>query len=319
MEYLKRILGVQIDYKESVYKHLPNYLLSRYEVKKVVIDTFPVFFLCLKTDLEQTAMVKKHIGQIKKIENIPVVLVMKRMTFYQRENLIKENIPFIVENKQIYLPFMGMYLYERCDAEKIERKELLPSAQMLLLYFIYQGSGEMTASQAAKALDLTATSISRASKQLEQVGLIRTRKQGVQKILISERSPRELFEAAGEVMINPAKERVYIQKEEINNNLMKSGDFALAEYSMLNPPTVEVYATDSIAKWKNVLTKRLQNSDSQVAVELWRYKPERLGKGNVVDPLSLALSLRNEEDERVEEAVEEMLEMVWRKIDGSRN
>lgn len=35
--------------------------------------------------------------------------------------------------------------------------------------------------------------------------------------------------------------------------------------------------------------------------------------------LSLALSLREDADERVEEAVEEMLNDLWRKIDGNRD
>ena len=38
-----------------------------------------------------------------------------------------------------------------------------------------------------------------------------------------------------------------------------------------------------------------------------------------VDELSLALSLREDADERVEEAVEEMLNNLWRKIDGNRD
>ena len=141
----------------------------------------------------------------------------------------------------------------------------------------------------------------------------------MQKIIFSEQTPRELFESASEVMISPVKRCVYIPKEELQNVLLKSGDLALAEYSMLNPASVRVYAADSIAKWNHVLTNRLQNSETQVAVELWRYSPEHLAKGNTVDPLSLALSFRNIDDERVEEAVEEMLDTLWRKIDGSRN
>lgn len=319
MEYLKKMLGIQVDFAGCEYKHLPNYLVSRYEVKKVFLDEVPVFFLYLKMDLDQIAAVKKHIRQIKKLEAIPIVLVLKQMTFYQRENLIREKIPFIVEGKQIYLPFMGMYLQERCNAEMKEQTELLPSAQMLLLYFIYQGSGKMAASQATKGLGLTATSISRASKQLEQMRLIKTKKQGVNKIVFSEQTPKELFDLASRVMISPVKRRVYVPKDVIQNSLLKSGVLALAEYSMLNPPLVGVYAVDSITKWNHVMTNRLQNADLQVAIELWRYDPLRLSKGNTVDPLSLALSFQDEKDERVEGSVEEMLDTLWRKIDGNRN
>ena len=49
------------------------------------------------------------------------------------------------------------------------------------------------------------------------------------------------------------------------------------------------------------------------------YDPRKLSKKKMVDELSLALSLREDADERVEEAVEEMLNDLWRKIDGNRD
>ena len=52
---------------------------------------------------------------------------------------------------------------------------------------------------------------------------------------------------------------------------------------------------------------------------MWRYNPCKLSNGSVVDELSLALALREDADERVEEAVEEMLNDLWRKIDGNRD
>ena len=70
-------------------------------------------------------------------------------------------------------------LQERCSAEKKTREEILPSAQMLLLHFIYGGEQELSTSQAAKNLELTPTSISRASKQLEEMGLLHIKKEGV--------------------------------------------------------------------------------------------------------------------------------------------
>lgn len=130
---------------------------------------------------------------MKKVADRPVVLVLEQITARQKEYLLREKIAFIVDRKQIYLPFMAAYLQERCDAEKSDREEILPSAQMLLLYFIYEGAKELSTSQAAKDLDLTPTSISRASKQLEEMGTLQSRKIGVQKILFSENSPKSCF------------------------------------------------------------------------------------------------------------------------------
>ncbi len=135
-----------------------------------------------------------------------MILVLEQITARQKEYLLREKIAFIVDGKQIYLPFMAAYLQERCDAEKSDREEILPSAQMLLLYYIYEGAKELSTSQAAKDLDLTPTSISRASKQLEGMGFLRSRKIGVQKILLfGKNSAKELFYKAEKVLLNPVK------------------------------------------------------------------------------------------------------------------
>ena len=52
---------------------------------------------------------------------------------------------------------------------------------------------------------------------------------------------------------------------------------------------------------------------------MWRYNPRKLSNRKCVDEPSLALALNEDSDERVEEAVEEMLNDLWRRIDGHRN
>ena len=319
MEYLDKVLGVKIIYDDVEFKHLPNFIATRYRLRMVSMNEQKMIFLYPKTELEQIEVLKKHIARIQNNENLPVVLVLKELGFRQKEYLIREKIPFIVDGKQIYLPFMAVYLQERCSAEKKTREEILPSAQMLLLHFIYGGAQELSTSQAAKDLELTPTSISRASRQLEEMGLLHIRKVGVQRIMQSEDSPKTLFQKAGDKLLNPIKRTVYIPKELVGTELLESGYSALAEYSMLNTPNVRCYAAERISQWKDVMTNSLLNSQVQVAVEMWRYNPRKLSMRNIVDELSLALALREDADERVEEAVEEMLNELWRKIDGYRN
>ena len=179
MEYLDKVLGVKVTYDDVEFKHLPNFIATRYRLRMVSMIEQKMIFLYPKTELEQIEVLKKHIARIQKNENLPVVLVLKELSFRQKEYLIREKIPFIVDGKQIYLPFMAVYLQERCSAEKKTREEILPSAQMLLLHFIYGGAQELSTSQAAKNLELTPTSISRASKQLEEMGLLHIKKEGV--------------------------------------------------------------------------------------------------------------------------------------------
>lgn len=319
MEYLKRVLGIEVLYENIVLEHLPNFITARYALQMVSLNGQKAVFLHPKTKLEEVKTLKKHLERVQKNANCPVILVLEKITARQKEYLLREKIAFIVEEKQIYLPFMAIYLQERCDAEKNNREEILPSAQMLLLHFIYEGAQELSTSQAAKNLDLTPTSISRASRQLEEMGLLKSRKVGVQKTLFSYDSPEELFHRSERVLLSPVKRTVYVPKEKIEIELLKSGYSALAEYSMLNAPSVYCCASDKISQWNSCMTNDLQDSHSQVAVEMWRYDPRKLSKAKMVDELSLALSLSEDADERVEEAIEEMLNNLWRKIDGNRN
>lgn len=319
MEYLNKILGIEVVYENVALTHLPNFIATRYRLQLVSMNGQRAIFLYPATELEQIEVLKKHIARIQKNENLPVVLVLKELTYRQKESLLREKIPFIVAGRQIYLPFMAVYLQERCNAEKKSREEILPSAQMLLLHFIYGGARELSTSQAAKDLKLTPTSISRASKQLEKMGLLQIKKRGVQRILQSEDSPKMLFRKAENKLLNPIKRTIYIPKKFVGIDLLESGYSALAEYSMLNAPNVKCYATEKISQWNDVMTNSLQDSRVQVAVEMWRYNPRKLSTRNIVDALSLALTLREDADERVEEAVEEMLNELWGKIDGYRN
>ena len=136
MEYLNKVLGIKVSYEDREYKHLPNFIVTRYHLQMVSMNGRKVVFLYPKTELEHIEVLKKHIARIRENENLPVVLVLKELSYRQKEYLIREKIPFIVEGKQIYLPFMAVYFQERCNAEKSTRKEMLPSAQMLLQHFI---------------------------------------------------------------------------------------------------------------------------------------------------------------------------------------
>lgn len=319
MEYLKFVLGIRVIYSDDKIESVPNYIHTRYRLQKVSLDGKKAVFVYPKTDLDSINAVKKHLDRIEKALGASAVLVPEHLTYREKEYLLQEHIPFIVDGRQIYLPFMAVYLQERGDSEKMEIVDMLPSAQLLLLYYVYHGCGEMLTSEVVRELSFTATSISRASRQLEDLGLIQAEKRGVQKVIYSDKEPRELFESAQSYLMNPVKRTIYVPKREVKEKLLMSGYSALSEYTMLNPSMVEYYAVESVAVWGKKSSMKLLNADDQCAVELWRYDPRKLAEGGFVDRLSLALALKEDRDERIEEAVDEMLNNVWREIDGKRN
>lgn len=107
---------------------------------------------------------------------------------------------------------------------------------------------------------------------------------------------------------------MFISKSEVKNELLKSGYEALSFYSMISPPDLKYYATSEISRWEALSTNHLYDQDGQAALQLYRYDPRILSKNRYVDVLSLYLSLREDMDERIEEAREEMLNALWEKI-----
>ena len=72
---------------------------------------------------------------------------------------------------------------------------------------------ELSTSQTAKDLELTPASISWASRQIEEMGVLHIRKADVQRIMQSEDSSKILFQKAGDKLLNPIKRTVYIPKK----------------------------------------------------------------------------------------------------------
>ena len=314
MNYLKRVLGINVNYsEEDVNYSLSNFIYERYRLQDVFIDGIKAVFVYPQEPLDPISSVKKHIERICSTAKLPAVLVLDNVQYRQKEALLQNHVPFIVDRKQIYLPFLAVYLQERCDRPVQTTEKLLPSAQLLLLYFIYHGCGELMTSTAAEELSFTPTSISRASRQLEKTGLVKTQKKGIQKIISADITPKDLFLSAKEYFCDPVKRVVYVERNSIHEDLLLSRYSALSEYSMLNPPAVPCFASKDITKWTAVSTPDLVDAGNQFVLELWRYDPKKLAEGSCVDPLSLALSLQKDQDERVDMAVEEMLEKIWRK------
>ena len=131
MEYLDKVLGVKVTYEDVEFKHLPNFIATRYRLQMVSMNEQKAVFIYPKTELEQIEVLKKHIARIQKNENLPVVLVLKELSYRQKEYLIREKIPFIVDGKQIYLPFAEAEYLRRSQRYEIIGPSPPPAAPKL--------------------------------------------------------------------------------------------------------------------------------------------------------------------------------------------
>lgn len=316
MDYLEQALGITIQYKTYETAALPYLITERYEIRVARLDDVKALFVLPLAKLDTISAVKKHLTRIQAAENIPTVLVTRDLTTYQRQSLVANKIPFIVEGKQIYLPFMGIFLQEKGTVQPEVPTHLAPSAQLLFLDYLYQRQDSICMSVAAKALGLSAMTASRGAKQLADCGLITVESQGVQRILKGCAEGKALFEKAKPYLSNPVRRKVYVPQSAVSEELPKAGYTALAGRTMLNPPRVSVRASGSASRWNAVSTNTCIDIEKQIELELWRYDPAALAVNGAVDPLSLALSLQDDKDERVEAAVETLLADFWEEYYG---
>lgn len=239
------------------------------------------------------------------------------LTRYQRDSLIKHSIPFIADGTQLYLPFLGV-LIQNSFKQKVEVKtdKMMPITQSLFLYLLYKCNGKkVIKKEAAEYLSVTKTSITRASEQLEKMGLIRQEMSGKEYFMWTEILGLELFLKAKEYLINPIQTIFVTKREAVADSMPLSGETALAKYSMINPSIINVVAIDKTVG-KNYgfeqIDERWEEDKQLIRVELWKYNPELFAKDGVVDPVSLYMSMKDIADERIEAALAEMLEeYLW--------
>ncbi|HOK54391.1 MAG TPA: transcriptional regulator, partial [Armatimonadota bacterium] len=124
----------------------------------------------------------------------------------------------------------------------------------------------------------------------------------------------KLWDAALPFLRSPVQKRVATVFEPSVMPTLKAGLTALSTYSMIlasSPSTLAI----SPEAWKtakvNVDIYDVDyEDDNAYNLEIWRYDPFVLSSTNAVDRLSLFLSLRDTNDERIEAALDEMMEGV---------
>lgn len=310
MELLENILGIEVEYEAwGKQNKLPLYIAGNYEFQIVRLNDCQCLMLTPVEELVTIPALKKQIKRIQEIENVPIVLKLTGISYYRRKNLIENRIPFIT-NKQIYLPFMGTYLQKENEEPQVIEKVMF-STQMLILMYLYHSEEKLYISDATKKLPFSAMTMSRAVKQIEAIGLFHITKDGVSKVIESKYNKKELYEKVKGYLTSPVRKTGYIEKEMLTEDMVPAGETVLAEKTMLNYGMIKTYAVCTKKFDKKLLINELVNPEKQYRLEVWEYEPKFFSDDDMADEISVALSVLDTEDERIEEAVEELLENRW--------
>jgi len=308
---LSDMLGVKVKAEDwSGAERLPYMLSESYALRKVTLGDTVCIFAEPLGEVPPVQTVLRNFERIREVEALPVVLKLNGLSGERRKALIESRIPFAAE-AQVYLPFLGVSLSERMYAEPKPREKLMPTTQLLLFAYLYQNNDKLYTNGLDKQLGISAMQVTRATRQLQRLNLMEVFKDGVHVVMRGKVNHRALFESAEPYLLDPVREIVYTMRDDKTSVLPLAGLNALSEWSMLSPPVVTTLAYYS--KTAGVSgTSALIDREKQIRVEIWKYSPTLLSDSlKTADPLSVIVSLRDDKDERIEQAVGEAMRRLW--------
>lgn len=297
----------------EILKKLPLKFRGNYELFSVYQDSVEWIIAKPKKELRLNAL-RYDRSQIEKAAGLNCALYFNKLNYYTKETMLNEGIPFILEGKQVFLPFLGMLLSEKDDRRLVPVHTISFLTQKLILCALYEKWNDMNATKIAEKLGVTKMSVSRCLDEIEYLDIKILDKSGkTRKVSVSEET-KVLWEEIKPVLRNPIIARFQLA-EDIQLD-KKAGISALCEFSMLSDNVYPTYAvTKGELKETNIKQIRQISIGEEIGCEVLElgYFIEYNGK-MVQDPLSVMLSLSAEdlEDERVQICIEEMLEeYVW--------
>ena len=282
-----------------------------FEVAKTSYKGQPM--LLLKQVVEQNyapKQLKFFADCLGNVFGVPVSFVFESMPYYLRERLFEKNVYFIVSNKYVFWPSLFINTISK---EAKPHSFLTTAAQYLLLFHLQKSSLQgFTAREIAERTPLQYSTVTRAIRVLAELGLCRIAKDGQRfKRIWFEASGASLYNMAEPFLLSPIKAVHYCDVLPEGHNMLLAGASALSRHTMLNDDDAITYAVDSQAFGALKSDFSFLNPiEGRYRVEVWSYSPIP-SENETVDKLSLALSLKDYDDPRIEKEIKTMLESLW--------
>jgi len=257
---------------------------------------------------------RKQIDVISEKTNIDVIYVHPALSSFQRERLIKYKINFVVPDNQMYLPYLKIDLREHFKSLHQKNGSLSPASQAIIIFSILNKYSQLDSHIIMNNLNYTAMSVSRSFREISNHEIGDLKKNGKENSLHLPESKRQIWMRSLDFMKSPIMKEVWLHELPPNYMFPVAGLSALAEYSMIAPPQNLVYAIHK-KNWYKIahdkLIKKLIEpiqTGSNIKLQVWSYPLDLCKNSNIVDKYSLYLSFKNETNERIEQALEEMME-----------
>ena len=316
-EFLEKTLRQNVIMTENkeVYKKLPLAYRGRYDI--FTVETNGVLWMAIHPkENVGLVMLRRDRAGVEKMTGLNCAIFLDRTTFYIKEKMMEEGIPFVIDGRQVFLPFIG-YLLSKENERELPPVHLISFlTQKMLLIAIYERWNEVRVSGAAKRLEVSTKSASRCFDELEYLNIDVLGIKGKSRVINIPNDRKQLWQQIERMLRNPVIRRFILRKDMKLEK--KAGISALCEYSLLSDNAYLTYAVTKKELKSSGVTEEKQVSELEeigCAVLELGYFIDFSGKG-LQDPLSVVLSLTGEEqeEERIDISINEMLEeYVWSK------
>jgi len=256
-------------------------------------------------------------NRLNTLFNLPIVYILLSCQAYERQRLIDKDVYFIVSDKYAHLPTL---VANELVRKTPKAKCLTPVAQYTLLYHLQIESLDgLSAKDMNSKLPYSYESITLGITCLSDVGLCEKVADGPKrKVVHFLFSGKELWDKSQPYLISPIDQRIYCDTLRSDEYYPICGINALAHYTWLNPDPERMIMM-SQKQFRDIKASGQLIGDNlfdgEIMIESWKYPPVTLiGKvSEWVDKLSLAISLRDDSDGRVEGEVERLIKKIeWK-------
>ena len=304
-DYIEEMVGAEVQIRpleDAAKQVLPILITSTYQLLHCQLLGADVCLLCCKNADMTPMQLKKHCDMVKDKLEMHTALVLTEVKPYNLTRLVQAHVNLMIPGKQLFMPSLLMDLRPQRNPVDMKGLPMTVMAQCLVLYHLQKHNlNGLSAKPIAERMGVSYPTINRAIKWLSDNGFV-TLAKSREKQLMFIHEGFELWQQALPVLQSPV-ERVL--RTDVMLHTPICGEEALAEVTMLAEPNHHCWAISKQEAQELALSLSKEFGDH--IVEIWKYNPRLLAENGKVDMLSLYLSLRDVEDERVHKEVNQLI------------
>lgn len=311
IDYLRAIVdsGAKIS-RFDASKKLSLLFCSGYDFFTVKIFENKFILAKPKAELSFLQMIKQQ----KILENklgLCVAFELDGVSAYGMKKLIENKVAFVVKNKQMYLPFLGMsFTKSKESSEKTCKEKFTPSEQLIFLYILYSDKNEFSQSEIVNALAISAISVSRCFEHFLKLKLVSSRTEGAtgRKLVYSLAHKKDFYSIGKRCLVNPVQKIFYAKNVPKKIKPIKTGISALSEATMLsNDGNFCIAITKGQENFFKKIPSEMGAEENKPRIFVMKYDASLLQKKSCTDPITTILAI-DKKDDRIEIAIDALME-----------